>query len=160
MGFMEALVRVDRIDLGGMILAADAAHEAGDQPAIRQIVEHGELFGDRQGIGDNRQRSADDRNLDVHVTRAVDQGAGNDVRRRHQSVGGLMVLVDADAVEPDLRGKNKLIDIFLVEPWAFFGIVMGVRQEHPIGPVRIGLVEIEMPIRHQVEREELHRATS
>ena len=32
-----------------------------------------------------------------------------------------MVLVDADAVEADLRGKDELIDIFLVKLRALLG---------------------------------------
>ena len=71
-----------------------------------------------------------------------------------------MMFVHADAVEADLRGKDELVDIFLVKPRALFGIVVRIGQHHPIGPIGVGLGEIQMPIRHQMEREEFHVSTS
>ena len=70
-----------------------------------------------------------------------------------------MMLVHADAVEANLRRKDELVDVFLVKPWALLGIVVRIGQHHPIGPIGIGLVEIQMPVRHQMKREELHVAT-
>ena len=56
-----------------MIFGADAAHEAGDDAAVRDVVEHRVFFRDIQRIVDQRQRAAEDRDLHVAVARALDQ---------------------------------------------------------------------------------------
>src|SRR5581483_4464381 len=91
---LVALVREERINAGGVIFVADAAHEAGDDAAARQIVEHGELFGDVDRVVHQRQRAADDG--DLGLAGPSDQIGGDQVRRRHHAVGGLVVLVDSD----------------------------------------------------------------
>ena len=63
MGLVEAAVRLRRIDAGGMVLGADAAHEAGDQAPAADVVEHGEFLGDRQRIVEQRQGAAEHRDL-------------------------------------------------------------------------------------------------
>ena len=126
---LEALVRERRVDAGRVIFGADAAHEAGDDAALRQIVEHREFFGDVDRIVDQRQRAAEDRDLDP--LGALDERARDQVRRRHHAVGGLMVLVDADGVEAELFGVGELIEIGLVFLRALLRIVEAVRQHHP-----------------------------
>ena len=57
--FFEALAVVGRVDVVGQLLDAAAAHEAGDQPAARDAVDHGQLFGQPQRVVDDRQRVAE-----------------------------------------------------------------------------------------------------
>ena len=51
--------------------------------------------------------------------RALGQRGGDEVGRRHQAVGVLVVLVDADAVEAELVGVGERVDVFAVEVVAF-----------------------------------------
>ena len=113
MRLVVALVRERRIDAAGEILGADAAHETGDDAPAAQMVEHGEFLRQRHRIAHQRQRAAEDRDLRL-LGRARERG-GDQVRRRHQPVGGLMVLVDADAVEAELVGQFELADVTLVK---------------------------------------------
>src|SRR5262249_26993249 len=77
---------------------------------------------------------------------------------RHHPVGGLVVLVETDAVEAEPVGKLHLIEIFVVERGALFGIVMPVRIGDPGGAVALDPFEVGMPVRHEMEVEELHAA--
>ena len=74
-GLAKSLVRIDRIDAGGMVFGADASHKAGDNPAVRNVVEHRVFFGDVQRIIHQRQGAAEDRHFHIAVARAVDQNA-------------------------------------------------------------------------------------
>ncbi len=109
----EALLRQARIDAHGVILGADAAHEARDEAAAREVVEHRVFFGDHQRIVHQRQRAAEDR--DLGALDAARQRAGEQAGRRHHAVGGLVVLVEADAVEAELVGKLHLVEILVIE---------------------------------------------
>ena len=152
--FVKALVRKGRIDAGRMIFGADAAHEAGDQAALRQNVEHREFFGDVDRIADNRQRAAE--HGDLGGLGALDERARDQVRRRHHAVSGLMVFVDADDVEAEFFGIGQLIEIGIVFRGAFFRIVEAVGQHHP-GRAMFGRrFQVERPIRHQMKAGEFH----
>ena len=137
-----------------MILGADAAHEAGNDAAAGEVVEHREFFGDGQRIVHQRQRAAENR--DVGMLDAAGQRAGQHAGYRHHAVSGLMVFVEADAVEAELIGELHLVEIVVIEFGAFFRIVVLVRERHPGGAVLGDGVEIDGAIRHQVEVEELH----
>ena len=65
-------------------------------------VEHGELLGHAERRVVERQRVADDG--DLHSVRLAGEDRGDEVGRRHEAVGVLVVLVDADAVEAQLLG--------------------------------------------------------
>src|SRR5205823_1269681 len=56
---VETLVREEWINARGMVFRADAAHEPGNDPPLRQIVEHRELFRDVDRIVDQRQGAAE-----------------------------------------------------------------------------------------------------
>ena len=140
----EALLRIGRIDAGGMIFGADAAHEAGDDAAAGEVVEHRVFFGDVQRIVHQRQRAAEDG--DLGVLDAARQRAGEHARHRHHAVGGLMVLVEADAVEAELVGEFHLVEIVVIELGAFLRIVMVVGERHP-GRAVLG-DGVEIGVRH------------
>src|SRR6202043_107881 len=71
------------------VFRADAAHEPSDDPPLRQIVEHRELFRDVDRVIYQRQGAAKDCDLDL--LGALDQRAGDQIGRRHQAVGGLVM---------------------------------------------------------------------
>ena len=62
--FFEAAARLFRIDAVPNILRRDAAHEAGDQPAVTEAVDHGVLFGDAHRMIAQRQDVAEDADFD------------------------------------------------------------------------------------------------
>ena len=77
---LVALEAPDRIGAGREIFRADAAHEAGDQPAAGDAVDHRVLFGERQRIVAQAEGVAEDRDLGVFTRRdsaeAVTTGEG------------------------------------------------------------------------------------
>ena len=56
---VEAVVREGRVDAEGVVLGADAAHEAADQAPAADHVDHRVLFGDRQRMAAQRQRASE-----------------------------------------------------------------------------------------------------
>ena len=52
-----------------------------------------------------------------------DERRGDQVRRRHHAVDGVVVLVDDDRVEAEPVGEHELGEIALIEFVALFGIV-------------------------------------
>ena len=152
----KALLREARVDAHGVIFGADAAHEARDDAAAREIVEHRVFFGDHQRIVHQRQRAAEDR--DLRLLDAARERARERTGRRHHAVGGLVVLVEADAVEAEPVGQLHLVEILVIELGAFFRIVVAVGIGDPGGAVLLDGVEVGVPVRHQVKVEELHAA--
>ena len=157
MRFVEAFVREVGIDAGRVIFGTDAAHEAANDPAAREIVEHRVFFGDEDRIVHDRQRAAQNRDLDL--LGPLDERACDQVRRRHHAIGILMMLVDTDPIEAKPFAIDQKVDIGFVLVGAFDRIVKAVGQHHPGRAVLGRFIEIERTIRHQVKGDELHRAT-
>ncbi len=155
-GLGESLLRQRRIDAHGVIFGADAAHEAGDETAACEVIEHGVFLGNHQRIVEERQRAAEYREL--CPLDAARECTGEDAGDRHHAVGGLVMLVEADPVEAKGVGELHLVEIFVIEPGAFFGIIETVRQRHPGGAVAVDGIEIHVPVGHQMKIEELHAA--
>ena len=65
MRFVETRQRLAGVDHVGMVFAANAADESGDQPAGGDVVDHGVFFGDRQGVLGQRQGPAENADLGV-----------------------------------------------------------------------------------------------
>ena len=91
--------------------------------------------------------------------RALDQGAGDQIGRRHQAVGGLVMFVDADRIEAELLGIDERIDVTRVFLRTLHRVVKPVGQHHPGRAVLRCFREIERPVRHEMEGNELHGAT-
>ena len=136
-----------------MIFGADPAHEAGDEAAARDVVEHREFLGDHERVVHQRQRPAEHGD---RAFRAPRERTGDHARRRHQTVGVLVMFVDAETVEAGLVGKLEFVEVAVVERVPLDRIVVAVGQRHPRRLVRVRVREIEIGIRHQMERDELH----
>ena len=54
------------------------------------------------------------------------------IGRRHHPVSGLMMLVDADAVEAALAGIDQLLDIFAIKRRPALGVVERIWEIYPI----------------------------
>ena len=94
-GFLEAGARFGQRHVVHLVFARDAAREAGDQPAVRQAVEHRQLFGQPQRFVQRQQIPVDQ---EFQPLGALRGGRRHQVGRIHQPVGRAMMLVEADAV--------------------------------------------------------------
>ena len=94
-GFLEARARIRQRHVVDLVLARDAAREARDQPAVRQAVEHRQLFGQPQRLMQRQQVAVDQ---ELQLLGALRGRRRHQVRRVHQPVGRAVMLVEADAV--------------------------------------------------------------
>src|SRR5579883_562334 len=69
-----------------------------------------------------------------------------------------MMLVDADRIESHLIGEFDLGEIALVKLVTYLGIEVRIGQGDPRRFVLVGVIEVQVRIRHQVEEHEFHRA--
>src|SRR5437016_8733984 len=152
-----ALLRVSRIDAHGVILGADAAHETRDQPPAREIVEDRVFLRDHERIVDERQRATE--NCELGALDAARERAGENAGDRHHAICRLVMLVEAHAVKAELVGELHLIEILVIELGALLRVVMPVRERDPGRAVLADRIEIDVPIRHEMEIEEPHAAT-
>ena len=135
----EALAVVGGVDAGGELLGAAAAHEAGDEPALRDHVDHGQLFGQPDRILGQRQRVAQQHDLDP-LGRAGEDG-GPDVALGLHAEGRVVVLVEHDPVDADLLRQLVLGQPLAVELGARLRVEVGVGEEQRGDPLlRRGLV--------------------
>jgi len=145
-----AIAQGRRVDpVGEVHVHRRADREAGDEPAAREQVEHRELFGhaERRIVGGEAVAEDDERGL----RRPPRQGRRHEVRRRHQAVGVVVVLVHAQAVEALRLGELQLVEELLVEAPRLLGVVQVVRHVDPDRPVRPLEIVGQEPIGHEVE---------
>src|SRR5262249_56390316 len=93
-----------------------------------------------EGMVEERQRAAENRELGA--LDAARERAGENAGNRHHAVGGLVMLIEADAVEAELVGQLHLIEIVVIELRALLRIVMAIRERHPGRAVLCDRVEI------------------
>ena len=124
MRLLEALAVVGGVDAGGELLLAAAAHEAGDEAALRDHVDHRQLFRQPDRVLRQRKRVAehDDLHLLGHARqdRREDIGLGLHAERR------IVVLVQHDAVHADFLGVEILLQELVVEPAAVHRVEIAV----------------------------------
>ena len=99
-----ALARRRRVDRIGPVFHAGAERERDFEPALRHDVEHGVFFREAVWIFQIRRRAP---HADFGVLDLRDDRGGNQIRRRHHAVAGVVVLVDYDRVEADLVGEQS-----------------------------------------------------
>ena len=151
---LVALQRMDRIGPERKVFGADAAHEAADQPPAGDDVEHGVLLGKRERVLAQAERVA--QNGDAASPRAARQRGRHHHRGGHQSIGVLMVFVDADAVEAELGAELELVEIAVVERMSLARVVVAVGQHDPDAAVLVLHREIELGIGHQMKAHDPH----
>jgi hypothetical protein len=101
-----------------------------------------------------RQKISEDD--DFTVGGILCQGGGNEIRRRHQAVNVLMVLVQHHAVKTKLVGIDELINIFLIKSTGSGIVPQTVGHGYPTAG--FFLVEIfgEIWICHEVPAKKLN----
>ena len=117
-----------RVGVIGKLFAARAADPAGDQAAIGDQVDHGQLFSQSEGIRDSRNRIAEQRHPDP--AGRLGQDRGFDIHDRAQAEGGGMVLVEHNAVKVHqfLVGIDFLVKILVEQPRTVLAIKIAVRR--------------------------------
>src|SRR5260370_23783899 len=81
----------------------------------------------------------------------------HDIRRGHQSIGVLMMLVDAEAVEAHTVGELELVEVVVIKAMAELGIVEVARNIHPYAAVLILEAIGQEEVRHQHEPRKFHK---
>ena len=132
--------------------------EARDQPSARNHVEHREFLGDANRRIVKRYRIPE--HHQVGVARAPREGGRHDIRRRHQAVCILMMLVDAEPVEAHRVGVFQLIEVVVVEAMTDFRIVQIARDIDPHAVILLFEIFRQEPIRHQMEPGKFHNSFS
>ena len=155
---VKPLVAEGRVGHRCVVFGAEPADETGDEAALGEVVEHREFFGDGDRVVGDRKRPAE--HADRRVLHAPGQSAGQQVGRRHHPVGGLVVFVDAHPVEAEPVGKLQLVEIAVVERRALLRVVIAVGKGEVRPRIGLVVVEVEMRVGHQVEKEEFHGAAS
>ena len=128
--------------------------EASDEPPAADAVEHGELLRDAQGRVVEREAVAENDNRGV--ARAPRERGGGDVRRRHDAVGVVVMLVDADAVEAGLVGEFELVEVFVVELVRLDGVEEPAGDVDPDAAVLFFEVGRQVAVGHEVEPADFH----
>ena len=123
---LEALAVVGGADAVGELLLAAAADKARDEPALRDHVDHRQLFGEPHRVLGQRQRVAEQHDLRLLGHRGEDRG--KDVAFRLHAERRVVVLVQHEAFDAHLLGVDVLLEIFVVEPAAGNRIEILVRE--------------------------------
>src|SRR4029077_1475168 len=79
------------------------------------------------------------------------QTSRHDVRRRHATVGGLMMLVDANAVEAQLIRELQFVQITVVERMAQLGVIKRVGTSYPGALMRLRKIFRQISPGHQMK---------
>ena len=149
---LAQLARVLAVRIAGVHRRAD--REARHEPPARDAVDHRHLFRDAHGRVVERERVA--HHHERGVARAPREARRDQVRRRHQAVAVLVVLVHADAVEAELGGVLELVHELVVER---VGEVRVEQRGVDVDPHRCVLLReiLGQPrVGHQVEPQDLH----
>ena len=129
MGFVKSLPRVGRIYLVREIFHAGTDDHARNNSPLGNHIEHGDFFRHALRMIIKRQNVAENHQLRLFCSPR--QTGRHNVRRRHATVGSLMVFVDAHPVETELIRQLQLIQVTVVERMAQLGIIECIWALHP-----------------------------
>src|SRR5215472_14451045 len=155
MGLVVALAQltwVHAVGIGRVHRCAD--RETSDEPATRDAIDHGELFGHARGRVVERQAVAED--ADGRVGRAPRQRGGHEIGRWHQAVAIRVMLVAADGIEAALGGVFELVEELVVHAVCPFGIEQRGMNIDPHRRVLLAKIVGQLLIGHQMEPQEFH----
>ena len=122
---LNLLARGRRIDRVRPVLHAGAERQRDLEPALRHDVEDGILLGQAVRQHEVGRRAP---HADAGVLGLRHEGGGDQVRRRHHAVDGVVVLVDDDGVEAEPVGQHQLAQIAVIELVALLGVEVLVRE--------------------------------
>src|SRR5712671_6176169 len=134
-------------DVVGKVLVRDAAHQPGDQPPAAHAVEHRVFLGDADRIVE-RHEIADHR--DFHSLRGISEGPADKIAVGHHPVRAEVVLVAPDPVEAATLRVDHAVDVRSVER------ARPLRVEVAVGKRPVVRFQLQMRVRHQVEKGEFH----
>jgi hypothetical protein len=123
---LKALAVECRIDSGGKRFLAAAAHDAGDEAALRDHVDHRQLFGEAHRVLGERQGVAQEDDFCLLGYRGEDRG--KDVALGLHAEWCVVVLVQHKAFDALLLGVDVMLEIFVIEPAAGDRVEMLVRK--------------------------------
>ena len=134
-----------------------AQRHSRDQPSAADAIQHRVFFGHPDGRIGGRQRRAHLHDGRIHPIGRARQHRAHHVGRGHETVGVLMVLVDANPVHPAFGG----VDQFVQGPVVVLTHLLRIGQlpERRIDPNRVvTLFEVrgQLAVRHQMEHGNLH----
>src|SRR6267378_6906601 len=129
------------------VLVRDAAHQSCDQSPAAHAVEHRVFLGDAYRIVEGHE-IADHR--DLHALRRVRQCSADKIAVGHHPVRAEVVLVAPDPVEAATLRVDHAVDVRSVERASPFRVEVAVG----VGPVV--RFQLQMRVRHQVEKGEFH----
>ena len=127
---------------------------AGASPTDGTPAEPRDRLGDPQRVVAQRDRVAEDGYLAGGLRH---QHPGDHVGGGHQAVGGLVVLVHADAIEAHLFCEFELVEIIVISLMPLGWIVeLAARRIDPDGSIARLKIIRQIRIRHQVKPMKLH----
>ena len=94
-GFLEPGAQFGERHVVHLVFARDAAGKAGDQPALRQAVDHRQLFGEAQRLVQRQQIAVDQQ---LQILGALRRRGRHQIGAVHQPVRRAVVLVEPDPV--------------------------------------------------------------
>ena len=133
-----------------------ADRKAGDQAPAAEHVEHRKFLSHPNRRIVQRDRIA--QHDQVGARGAPRQRRRHDVGRRHHAVAVLMMFVDAQSVEAHLIGELQRVEILVVKLMADLGVVEAARNIHPDAAMLLFEIVRQIPIGHQMEPREFHKA--
>ena len=139
-GLFKALAVVGRVDAGGELLGAAAADEAGDEAAAGDHVDHGQLFGQADRVVGQRQRVAEQDDLDPLGRASEDRSP--DVALGLHAEGRVVVLVEHDPVDADFFGQLVLGQPVVVELRTGDWVEVGVGEQQSCDALLGGVLVI------------------
>ena len=131
-----------------------ADRETGDEPSARNAVEHREFFGDAHRRIVERDGIAEHHEADIRCPPRKPRR--DDVRRGHDAVAVLVMLVDADAVEAERAGIFEHVHVGVVDLVRLCGVEQARVDIDPDRAVLLPEIVRQKGPRHQVEPREFH----
>jgi len=128
-GFVKSLPRVGRIYLVREIFHAGTDDHARNNTPFGNHIEHGDFFRYPLRMIVKGQNVA--QNHQFCLLCSPRQTSRHNVRRRHATVGGLMMFVDANSVETELIRQLQLVQVTVVERMTQLGIIECIWALHP-----------------------------
>ena len=121
----HAAASLGGIDAVHLVLVGGAAQESHDEAAVGEVVQQGEFLGGSDGVVQRHQGAE---HGDFDRLAAFGDGGGHHRRRAGDDSPRVMVLGEADPLEPHLLGELAFLHAVLVALHGGFGIAVAGRS--------------------------------